>query len=216
MTQRTLEVQKNDNFILPNDFCLVFGAIPSFPIQVQKCNFPGITGGTTIEKPTPFRVTKYPGHGVSFSNISMTFLVDENMTDYMFLYSWINAIHLGTQLFDLRQWIDADTKQLFQSEPTIGGSTNATLIMLTNKKNPNIKVTFDYLFPVSLSDIELETNGDTGYRTATVEFTFNHIKFEKVTEGIDPIFLNPKVKDWLETQRRLGSSVVETVYPAQQ
>ena len=203
--------ETNYNGLFANKFCFILGCMGAYPLWVQKTNLPGIAGGASIEKSTRLRSTKYPGHGVNFSNLSMTIQVSEDLTEWIYLQRWINAIHLGSTLNDLKDWLDADTMKLFQHEATIGGSTTGTLVIHTNADNPNIKVIFGYLYPISLSDIELSTNQGTTERTATVEFVFNHIKYEKAIPNIDPIYQNPKVLEWLEVQRQLRTG--QEVFP---
>ncbi len=208
----THDVQPNLNYLQPNNFLLVMGHAPDFPMWLQKINLPGVAGHDPVSEATPFRTIFQPGKGVQFNRLRLTFAVDEDLVQFMFFYNWIMQIHLGSNLYDLSTYLlKNDEKNLLQNANVIGGSTEMTIFMLTNKKNVNVKVTFGMAYPISIGDIELETTATNAERrVCAMDVIFNHIKFEIIDPNYDPVLQYPAVKEFLEIERRkmVGQPIV--------
>lgn len=206
--QDTQTGQKNYNGMQPNNYRISFGYRKELPIWAQRLVIPGVAGNSPIEQSTPMRSILHPGHGVTLNGLSISFIVDEDMNNWLSLFQWIMECHMASSEADINDLLYRDQQgtKLLQSHRDIVGSTDATILCLTNKKNPMMKVTLGKMFPVALSDVELlSTSGGADQRTATVDFKFNHIKFESLRENYDPILEDPGVKAWLETQRRIAA-----------
>lgn len=212
------DARQNLNYLQPNNYYMAFGHMPDFPLWCQEITLPGLNGPEPAVQHTPTRHIKHPGHGIAMQRLSVTFSVDEDLVQWAFLYNWINAIHLGTSIYDLSTYLvkdqtsDAGYQRHLRVPSDMGGTTDATLLLLTNKKNVNLKITFGRLFPISVGGIKLEsTNTTADHRIATVDFEYNNIKFERVDPAYDPVLQDPKVKEWQEVQRRISTG--QPVFP---
>jgi hypothetical protein len=116
-----------------------------------------------------------PGDHLTYDNFSITFKIDENMEGYFEMHDWIKAIGKPNS-FDEYKAIAAQTKTSGQ-----GVLVNADLIILNSAMQPNIKVTFSDIVPVSISGFKFDsTETDVNYLTATAEFKYfqyNYTRF---------------------------------------
>ena len=116
-----------------------------------------------------------PGTEVSFEDLTLTFLVDEGLENYMEIQNWIRGIGYPEsldQIYDFQK-DDSHTIKAKHSEE-INLFSDATLTILDNVNLPKFKVIFDGLFPYSLSTLAFDaTQTDLEYFTAEVSFKYN-------------------------------------------
>lgn len=127
----------NLNFLSPETFQLTFTRIPGVTFFCQQVTTPDITIGTT---PTPNPSTKevfYPGTGITFGDIVLSFIVDEDLTNYNELFTWMQE-----------SLIEPDRSKIF---------SDGTLLILNNSKAPNMKMVFENCFPYNVGPIVFDT-----------------------------------------------------------
>ena len=155
------EQPKNRNFINPIGFLLKLDLFDGVDFFCQTANIPDITM-PTIETPTRFRnLPMIPGGGVTFGDFTVRFIVDEDLKNYYSIHKWMRD--------NGRADDDANT-------PPEEQYSNAQLHIVTSQYNPAFVVSFEKIFPVSLSGLEFNaTMNDVEYLTA--EVTFKHQRF---------------------------------------
>lgn len=155
------EQPKNRNFINPVGFLLRLDLFDGVDFFCQTANIPDITM-PTIETPTRFRnLPMIPGGGVTFGDFTVRFIVDEDLKNYYSIHKWMRD--------NGRADDDANT-------PAEEQYSNAQLHIVTSQYNPAFVVSFENIFPVSLSGLEFNaTMTDVEYLTADV--TFKHQRF---------------------------------------
>ena len=169
----------------PTQFRFILNQIPKVQFFVQTANIPGINLGEVVI-PTPFKDIPYIGDKITYENLSVQFLVDEHLENYIELHNWM--IGLGfpksrQQFTDFRSTTSNTANAAGKSNNDIGivGQpvperplySDATLTILSNKNNPIVEVRFSDMFPVSLSGLDYTQQvGDVEYLTATVDFRY--------------------------------------------
>jgi hypothetical protein len=109
---------------------------------------------------------------LTFNNFEFSFIIDESMNNFLEVFNWMTSI-TAPKNFD-------QYKQLKYSDNGI--ISDITIIVLNSKKNSSIKINFKNCFPVSLSDIDLDTTrNDIEYPKATVTFQYDYYEIEKIT-----------------------------------
>jgi len=160
----------NTNFLQPTKFILAFNRLPTVQYFCQMANLPGVSLGVA-ELSTPLLEVPIAGTKISYNEFDVTFIVDENLQSWNELYKWLLAIGSpkGTE--------DRVLQNALQNRNTTTKSyySDATLTILTNLNNPNVKINFQRMFPVSLSDIKFDTelSADT-ILTATASFRYEY------------------------------------------
>ena len=154
----------NTSFLSPIGFKFQLNNFPEVNYFVQSATLPGISI-SAIDVPTPLKTIAMVGDEVNFEELSIKFIVDENMKNWLSIYDWI--IGLG---FPTKEGQEKYKKLSENSELT----TDATLTVLTGNMNPQINFIFQECFPLSLSSIAFDSGGtDIDYVTADVSFRYD-------------------------------------------
>ena len=154
----------NQSFLSPLGFKLQIKKTPHVNYFVQKVTIPNVSLGTA-DIDSPFTKIPFPGTKLSFGNLQVTFKVDEDMANYLEIYSWLRDVGFPDNF--------AQYSNIAGQSVTSGAGvfSDITLITLSSAMNPNKEITFFDCFPVDLSSIDLDsTSADVEYVTATVTF----------------------------------------------
>ena len=154
----------NTSFLSPIGFKFQLNNFPEVNYFCQSATLPGISIGS-ISVPTPLKTIELSGDEVSFEELTIKFIVDENMKNWLAIYDWI--IGLG---FPTKEGQEKYAKLAATSELT----TDAVLTVLTSNMNPQINFRFNECFPLNLSSIAFDSGGtDIDYVTADVSFRYD-------------------------------------------
>ena len=154
----------NTSFLSPIGFKFQLNNFPEVNYFCQSATLPGISIGS-ISVPTPLKTIDLPGDEVAFEELSIRFVVDENMKNWLAIYDWIIGLGFPTEEGQ------AKYKKLSEDSEL---TTDATLTVLTSNMNPQINFRFRECFPLSLSSIAFDSGGtDIDYVTADVSFRYD-------------------------------------------
>lgn len=152
----------DQNFLAPINYAFSIKRLPFVSYFVQEANVPGLALNP-VEQPTPFKPIYLPGDKIEYNDLSLTVRVDEDMQNYIEIYNWIVGLTFPDNFDQYANLTAGD-----------GLYSDATLLIKTNAKNPNITFTFKDLFPTSISDIQMSsTESDIEYVTANITFRHN-------------------------------------------
>lgn len=156
------EQPTNRNFLNPIGYLLKLEKFEGVDFFCQTANIPDVQMPTT-EVASPFRnLPIIPGGGVTFGDLSLRFIVDEDLKNYNSIYSWIRD--------------NGNADQMIRETATSEIYTHGQLHIVTSQYNPAFIVDFKNIFPVSLSGLQFDaTMTDVEYITA--EVTFKHQEF---------------------------------------
>ena len=177
----------------PTQFRFMIHQLPKVEFFTTAANIPAISLGELVI-PTPYKSIPILGDNLTFDNLSISFIVDEELQNYRTIHDWMVGIGFPKsrqQFIDFRN-SGSNTPQEGQggntgtgiSNKDIGGRggpaiadkafyTDATLTILSNKNNPIVEVRFSDLFPVALSGLDYNQNvTDVEYITATIDFRY--------------------------------------------
>ena len=177
----------------PTQFRFMIHQLPKVEFFTTAANIPAISLGELVI-PTPYKSIPILGDNLTFDNLSISFIVDEELQNYKTIHDWMIGIGFPKsrqQFIDFRN-SGSNTPQEGQggntgtgiSNKDIGGRggpaiadkafyTDATLTILSNKNNPIVEVRFSDLFPVALSGLDYNQNvTDVEYITATIDFRY--------------------------------------------
>ena len=153
------EQPSNRNFLNPIGYILKLEKFDGVDFFCQAANVPDVNMPVT-EVASPFRgLPVYPGGGVTFGDFSVRFIVDEDLKNYYSIHNWMRDVG------------NADQMQRTTAEDDI--YTMGQLHIVTSQYNPAFIVSFENLFPVSLTNLQFDaTITDVEYLTAEVTFKF--------------------------------------------
>ena len=153
------EQPKNRNFLAPTGFKLDLDLFAGVDFYCQRASIPDINVPNAIV-PTPFRpVPIISSGGLSYGDLRVTFIIDEDMTNYINVWNWIQKNNLGEGFSD--------------SEPEY---SDGRLLILNSNFKENIIIGFEQLFPVDLSEVSFDV-GDTEVEYLTADVTFKFVRY---------------------------------------
>ena len=197
-TTNTLSRQPTKmDYASPNQFKFNITKLPKVEYFCTAVNIPGISLYTTQQQ-TPLKDIPQPGEKLTYGDLSMTFLVDEDLENYREIHGWLTGLGFPKDRKEFRDILGSGADRF----PTSSGSnlqtdpgkttysavntgaiySDATLIILSSKNNPSIEVRFSDVFPTSLTGLQYNINNtDVQYLEATVNF--GYAIYEFATKG---------------------------------
>jgi hypothetical protein len=180
------------DYASPIQFRFKMTKLPQVEFFVQTANIPGITLDE-VQQPTRLKAIALPGSTLSFANLDLSFLVDENLNNYKELHDWL--IGLGTPESDsqfaglLTTGSDRFPGSTASSAAT-GSNTaqplneggiysDATLTVLNNKNVAKTEIRFKNVYPTSLGSLSYDIKAnDVDY--LQVQASFNYMYYDIV------------------------------------
>lgn len=172
----------NIDLLQSTKFRIIFNRLPGMVYFCQQANLPGISL-TEIPRPTPFTELYVPGEKLIYDTLNVSFLVDEDLLGWKQIHDWMRGITFPSdfkEYFNL-QAQNSQTRN-FTSEPALQQQyTEAIMTIHTNKNNPNLRVKFYEVFPISLSTIIFNTTETAeNIIIADASFRFTYYDFEVI------------------------------------
>ena len=176
----TREPTKLD-YASPVQFRFKCSKLPEVEFFCQTANIPGIGLGVA-DVETPLKSIPFPGDKVTYQDLAISFLVDENLNNYKEIHDWI--IGLGapqnhTQFSTLRDTgTDRFPGQTTNSPnnnavPDGGTYSDATLTVLNSKNIAVTEIRFHNIFPTSLGALSYDVQAsDVNYLSTSVDFSY--------------------------------------------
>ena len=153
---------QNRNFLAPVGFKFTLAKYPKVSFFSNSARIPELSLGTAVQ-PSYLKDIDIPGEKLTYGDLTIRFLVDENMQNYMAMHNWLKGIgfpETPQQFADQTTNADGvrDEKEVF--------SDGSLHILNSNFKDVAI-VRFNDLFPIGLTSLEFDaTETDINYFTA--------------------------------------------------
>ena len=164
------------NFLSPVGFKFLIERIPTVEFFCQTVNIPEISiGNRTIE--TRVKAYDTPGDKMTFGDLNLTFMINENMDNYYEIYKWLKGLTNPKEEQEFMNYMmgvkEAGRKGNFQK-----ATTDARLLVLDSNMNTITTTVFMNLFPTSLSGVRFSADPtDIDYVTADVTFKYTLLEF---------------------------------------
>ena len=169
----------------PTQFRFLINQLPKVQYFTTEANIPGITLGEG-QFNTPLKDIELLGDKLTYEDLTITFIVDENLENYIEMHTWLTGIGFPKDRKQFRDFrsTTSNTKTSTRGEskdigdvkastPELAMASDAVLTILTNKNNPVVECRFADVFPTSLSGLTYSQNQtDVEYLTATVNFKY--------------------------------------------
>ena len=164
---------ENRNFLAPVGFRFNLKRSPGTAFFCNQANIPDLNLGVT-EQPTYLRQIPTPGDMIDFGDLSIRFMVDEDLTNFMEIQNWIRGLGFPESIQEFRDLETSGTvprRDYVQSGQDI--YSDGTLQILSSNFNAKFNVNFKDLFPVSLTTLTFDaTDTDIEYFTADATFKY--------------------------------------------
>ena len=171
------------DYASPTQFRFGIHQLPKVEFFTVSANLPGISSGT-VTYATPFKDIPTMGEKLVYENLSINFIVDEYLENYISLHTWMVGIGFPDKRSQFSTFRDVTSNTPAVSDTpsvdTVGRASpdramysDAFLQILSNKNNAIVEVNFENIFPISLSALEFTQSAtDVEYMIATAEFAY--------------------------------------------
>ena len=169
----------------PTQFRFLINQLPKVEYFTTEANIPGITLSEG-QYNTPLKNIPILGDKIEYEDLSITFIVDENLENYIEMHTWLTGIGFPKDRKQFSEFRGVtsnmsvktrgesnDIGDVRASTPELAMTSDATMTILTNKNNPVVECRFRDVFPTSLSGLSYSQNQtDVEYLTASVDFKY--------------------------------------------
>jgi hypothetical protein len=169
----------------PTQFRFIINQLPKVEYFTVAGNIPGLTLDE-IDLGTPLKNIPLMGNKLTYEDLTITFIVDEDLQNYIEMHTWLTSIGFPKDRSQFRDFRSAtsnvasatrgestDIGDVKPSTPERAMYSDAVMTILTNKNNPVVECRFADVFPTSLSGLTYSQNQtDVDYLTAEVNFKY--------------------------------------------
>jgi hypothetical protein len=167
-------IPENINPLSPNGFLFSIQKLPKLSYFAQQVSIPSINL-PNIQANTPFSTIQIAGGLLTYEPLSIDFLVDENMANYLSISDWIVAMGFPENYQQYISWQNKDSLGLSELAKNY---SDATLQILDSSNSVIQTVTFVDIIPTSLGNMSfLTTSTDVNYITCNVTFDYSYFHF---------------------------------------
>ena len=158
MARNPLENQlSNRNFLSPIGFKFSIAKTPKVEFYCNSARIPEITLGTAIQ-PSYLKDIDVPGDKLQYGDLSLRFLVDEEMENYMSIHNWLVGLgfpETAQQFKDLTTETNQNSNRFGERDMDLAFS-DASLYILNSNYRTTAIIKFKDLF--ELPEIASEVN----------------------------------------------------------
>ena len=180
------------DYASPIQFRFKCSKLPLVEYFCQTANIPSISlGSATVA--TPLYDYPVPGDAITYGSLDISFIVDENLSNYKELHDWISGLGFPK---DTRQFLNlsqsstdtfpgttsstvATGTSINQPIPEGGTYSDATLTVLNSKNIAKTEIRFQNLYPTSIGSLNYDIQAsDVDY--LQVSASFNYFNYDIV------------------------------------
>ena len=156
-----------DNPMMNTAFRFIMAKVPLMTYFCQRVNLPSLNL-EGVEQPTRFGARLYKaGDGYNYEDLSVEFIVDEDMKNWLEIYEWLRSCGSIT-----------DAKEFKNREQH---TTDAELVILNSAYKAIKSVSFHDIIPTSISSIQFDsTTTETEPIIATATFKFSSYEINSI------------------------------------
>lgn len=174
MQPLTCPIPSNINPLQSSGFMFAVNKLPEVTYFCQSITLPELSLPTASVS-SPFVNYPVPGEKLLFGELSITFLVDEEMVNYKAVHDWMIGLGFPRQREQYRSFVNKDALAISE---LYKGYSDATLQVLSSSNNPIRTIFFRDLFPTNLASLQLESTADsTIYLAGTATFMYTVYEF---------------------------------------
>ena len=172
------------DYLKPNGFKFQIHNLPNVSYFCQAANIPAIQMGSP-SLPTPLSDIPYPGDKLSYGDLVIRFLVQENMSNYLELYNWLIGLGFPENHDQYKNWNESQRYRFPAISDkrlgALGNFSDADFFILDSDNNPNVKITYYDVFPVSLEGLDFDiSSGRADFLVGIAAFKYRHYTVEAI------------------------------------
>ena len=161
------------DFLRPNGFRFLIQTLPKVTYFCQAATIPNISLGYAVQN-TPLVDIPRPGEKIDFSELTIRFMIQEDMANYIELYNWMISLGFPESRTQFSSRFGAGNRNTDYQE-----YSDAALLVLNSDNIPVVRLNFMDCFPVSLTGMEFDiSTGNAQYFTGQASFRYRMFTIE--------------------------------------
>lgn len=166
----------NTDLLQSSKFTFVIPRLTEVQFFCQAVNIPGVNTQSTVQI-SPFRDMGVPGDKMEYEDLTVEFLVDEELRSWASIYYWIKG-YTQAESWDDYKNLDKLSKYSQYEYLNTPQYADAILTTLTaSDDKPKVRIHFIDLFPVYVSAIPLDVRVSSE-KIITASATFRFKRYE--------------------------------------
>jgi hypothetical protein len=185
------------DYASPIQFRFKCTKLPKVEFFCQTANIPGISIGSA-SMPTGLKDIPLPGDKVTYQDLAISFLVDENLNNFKEIHDWITGLGFPQdhKQFKTLQGTGADRFPGTTSSTAARGTSipqpadeggiysDATLTVLNSKNIAKTEIRFQNVFPVSLGSLSYDIKAsDVDYLQVSASFNYMYYDIVQISSS---------------------------------
>ena len=177
------------DYASPIQFKFTCIKLPTVEFFCQTANIPGITLGTA-DVETPLKSIPFPGDKLTYGDLNVSFLVDENLNNYKELHDWLTGLGFPQSHSQFSSLLATGHDRFPQSKvgtatvssdagritsPLSEGAaySDATLTVLNSKNIAKTEIRFHNVYPTQLGGLSYDIKAsDVDYLQVNATFAY--------------------------------------------
>jgi len=178
MANPNCPIPSNINPLSPTGFRLSVSKLPDLVYFCQEVNLPEVEL-PSIQMPTPLSTVGVPGDMLRFGDLTVQFIIDENLANYKGVFNWLIGLGFPENYLQYQNFSAQDPAAGGnQFGGMIGDYSDAILEILGSQNTPTQTVLFRDVHPISISSLPFTSNAtDVNYLIGTATFRYNYYNF---------------------------------------
>jgi hypothetical protein len=166
----------NINALSPNGFTFSITKLPNVSFFCQRVLIPSIAL-PSIDRQTPFIATPIPGEIMTFSELSVQFLVDDRMENYKAIFNWMVALGYPDNYGQYSNYMRTQDATVYSE--LARNYSDATVGILDAQNNQTNSFKFYDIFPIALDPVQFESTAmDVNYVIGSATFKYTYFTID--------------------------------------
>lgn len=174
MANLTCPDPSNINPLAPTGFMLSIQKLPDVAFFAQEVTLPDVAL-PPVDMLSPLSRISVTGETLIFGELTINFLVDEEMKNYTAVYEWLKGLGFPKENQQYTDFISNNqaNQNLYDKTENLLSYSDGTLSILGSNNTPVKSFTFIDLHPVSLGSLQFTANAtDVNYLIGTASFRY--------------------------------------------
>jgi hypothetical protein len=171
----------NRNFLSPIGFKFSLAKYPKVDFFTSSANIPEISLATAIQ-PSYLKNIDVPGEKLTYGDLRLSFIVDENLENYSSVHNWLTGIGFPEST---SQYKELTTNEDDIRDPNLVFSDGSLHILNSNFRDIAI-IKFKDLYPVSLGSLTFDAK-EQDYSYFTADATFKYTVYNILDKNGKPL-----------------------------
>ena len=177
------------DYASPIQFRFTCAKLPTVEFFCQTANIPGITLGTA-DVETSLKSIPFPGDKLTYGDLNVSFLVDENLNNYKELHDWLTGLGFPQSHSQFSSLLAGGHDRFPSSKvgtataPLSEGAaySDATLTVLNSKNIAKTEIRFHNVYPTQLGGLSYDIKAsDVDYLQVSAAFAYMYYEIVQIS-----------------------------------